>query len=73
VTAPFQLFSGVFGASDNVLGVHRGASVVDVAKVGEIVTAKVTELTIEIPEIVVLPTREVTFGYHTSTFRASNL
>jgi hypothetical protein len=41
-----------------------GAPVVDVAKVVEIVTAKVTELTIEIPEIVVLPTREVTFGYH---------
>ena len=41
-----------------------GAPVVDVAKVVDIVTAKVTELTIEIPEIVVLPTREVTFGYH---------
>jgi type III restriction enzyme len=41
-----------------------GAPVVDVAKVVDIVTAKVTELTIEIPEIVVLPKREVTFGYH---------
>jgi hypothetical protein len=40
------------------------APVVDVAKVVEIVTAMVTELTIEIPEIVVLPTSEVTFGYH---------
>jgi ribulose-phosphate 3-epimerase len=41
-----------------------GAPKVDVAKVVDIFTAKVTELTIEIPEIVVLPTREVTFGYH---------
>jgi type III restriction enzyme len=40
-----------------------GAPVVDVAKVVDIVTAKVTELTIEIPEIIVLPTRQVTFGY----------
>jgi len=29
----------------------------------DVVTAKVTELTIEIPEIVVLPTHEVTFGF----------
>jgi type III restriction enzyme len=40
------------------------APTVDVAKIVEIVTAKVAELTIEIPEIVVLPTREVTFGFH---------
>lgn len=37
---------------------------VDVAAVVKQVTAKVAELTIEIPEIVVLPTREVTFGFH---------
>ena len=34
------------------------------AKVVATVTAKVTELTIEIPEIVVIPTQEVTFGFH---------
>jgi len=37
---------------------------VNVAKVVDIVTAKVAELTIEIPEIVVLPTHDVTFGFH---------
>jgi type III restriction enzyme len=36
----------------------------DIAAVVKKVTAKVVELTIEIPEIVVLPTREVTFGFH---------
>jgi type III restriction enzyme len=36
----------------------------DIAAVVKQVTAKVVELTIEIPEIVVLPTREVTFGFH---------
>jgi type III restriction enzyme len=36
----------------------------DIAAVVRQVTAKVVELTIEIPEIVVLPTREVTFGFH---------
>ena len=36
----------------------------DVAKIVAAVAAKVTELTIEIPEIVVIPTREVTFGFH---------
>jgi type III restriction enzyme len=40
-----------------------GEARVDVAKVVDVVTAKVTELTIEIPEIVVLPTHEVTFGF----------
>ena len=50
-----------------------GAPVVDVAKVVEIVTAKVTELTIEIPEIVVLPTREVTFGYHDFDLQGSGI
>ncbi len=35
----------------------------DCDKIVEVVTAKIVELTIEIPEIVVIPTREVTFGY----------
>jgi type III restriction enzyme len=35
----------------------------DIAAVVKQVTARVVELTIEIPEIVVLPTREVTFGF----------
>lgn len=35
----------------------------DYEKIVEIVTSKIVELTIEIPEIVVIPTREVTFGY----------
>lgn len=35
----------------------------DYAKIVEVVTSKIVELTIEIPEIVVIPTREVTFGY----------
>lgn len=35
----------------------------DYEKIVEIVTEKLVELTIEIPEIVVIPTREVTFGY----------
>ena len=42
---------------------NLGRRRVDVARVVDIVTAKVTELTIEIPEIVVLPTRDVTFGF----------
>jgi type III restriction enzyme len=41
-----------------------GQKNVNVAKVVATVTAKVTELTIEIPEIVVIPTQEVTFGFH---------
>ena len=41
-----------------------GEQPVDVAKIVAAVAAKVTELTIEIPEIVVIPTREVTFGFH---------
>lgn len=41
-----------------------GTKPVDVARVVRQVTAKVTELTIAIPEIVVLPTREVTFGFN---------
>lgn len=36
---------------------------VDVAKIVEAVTTKVIEQTIEIPEIVILPTRDVTFGF----------
>jgi type III restriction enzyme len=36
---------------------------VNVAKVVDVVAAKVVELTIEIPEIVVLPTHDVTFGF----------
>ena len=36
----------------------------DVARIVEAVTAKVIELNIEIPEIVILPTREVTFGFN---------
>ncbi len=36
----------------------------DVEKIVEIVTSKIIELTIEIPEIVVIPTREVTFGFN---------
>ncbi len=36
----------------------------DVEKIVDIVTAKIIELTIEIPEIVVIPTREVTFGFN---------
>ena len=36
---------------------------VDVARVVRTVAEKVTELTIEIPEIVVIPTHEVTFGF----------
>lgn len=36
----------------------------DVEKIVDIVTAKLIELTIEIPEIVVIPTREVTFGFN---------
>ncbi len=35
----------------------------DIEKIVEVVTTKIVELTIEIPEIVVIPTREVTFGY----------
>ena len=35
----------------------------DIKKIVKIVTDKIVELTIEIPEIVVIPTREVTFGY----------
>lgn len=35
----------------------------DYDKIVEVVTSKIVELTIEIPEIVVIPTREVTFGY----------
>lgn len=35
----------------------------DCDKIVEVVTTKIVELTIEIPEIVVIPTREVTFGY----------
>ncbi len=35
----------------------------DIKKIVEVVTEKLVELTIEIPEIVVIPTREVTFGY----------
>lgn len=35
----------------------------DIEKIVKIVTDKIVELTIEIPEIVVIPTREVTFGY----------
>lgn len=35
----------------------------DYDKVVKVVTEKLVELTIEIPEIVVIPTREVTFGY----------
>ena len=35
----------------------------DIEKIVKIVTEKIVELTIEIPEIVVIPTREVTFGY----------
>lgn len=41
-----------------------GETKVNVAQVVAAVAAKVTELTIEIPEIVVIPTREVTFGFH---------
>ena len=41
-----------------------GQKKVDVAKIVATVAAKVTELTIEIPEIVVIPTQEVTFGFH---------
>jgi type III restriction enzyme len=37
---------------------------VDVSKVVEKVTEKIAEFTIEIPEIVVLPKREVTFGFN---------
>lgn len=37
---------------------------VDVARIVEAVTARVIEQTIEIPEIVILPTREVTFGFN---------
>jgi type III restriction enzyme len=40
-----------------------GQKRVDVAKIVATVTAKVAELTVEIPEIVVIPTREVTFGF----------
>jgi type III restriction enzyme len=36
----------------------------DIPKVVELVTQKITELTIDIPNIVLLPTREVTFGFH---------
>ena len=41
-------------------GVIKGP---DIDKIVEVVTTKIVELTIEIPEIVVIPTREVTFGY----------
>src|ERR1019366_4899339 len=40
-----------------------GEPKVNVAQVVAAVAAKITELTIEIPEIVVIPTREVTFGF----------
>jgi type III restriction enzyme len=40
-----------------------GEARVNVARVVDVVAAKVTELTIEIPEIVVLPTHDVTFGF----------
>ncbi len=36
----------------------------DYEKIVEVVTTKIVELTIEIPEIVVIPTREVTFGFN---------
>lgn len=36
----------------------------DYEKIVEVVTSKIVEFTIEIPEIVVIPTREVTFGYN---------
>lgn len=36
----------------------------DYDKIVETVTTKIVELTIEIPEIVVIPTREVTFGFN---------
>lgn len=36
----------------------------DYDKIVETVTTKIVELTVEIPEIVVIPTREVTFGFN---------
>ena len=36
----------------------------NIKKIVEVVTEKIVELTIEIPEIVVIPTREVSFGYN---------
>jgi len=36
----------------------------DIERIVEVVTQKVFELTISIPEIVLIPTREVTFGFH---------
>ncbi len=36
----------------------------DYDKIVEVVTSKIVELTIEIPEIVVIPTRNVTFGFN---------
>lgn len=41
-----------------------GQPKLNVAKVVDVVAAKIVELTIEIPEIVVLPTTDVTFGFH---------
>jgi hypothetical protein len=42
---------------------NLGEARVNVSKVVDVVAAKVAELTIEIPEIVVLPTHDVTFGF----------
>ena len=39
------------------------AEELDYDKIVKVVISKIVELTIEIPEIVVIPTREVTFGY----------
>jgi hypothetical protein len=47
----------------SLAGLDLGEARVNVAKVVDVVAAKVAELTIEIPEIVVLPTHDVTFGF----------
>lgn len=48
-------------AQGELAGIGEAA---DVEKIVDIVTSKIIELTIEIPEIVVIPTREVTFGFN---------
>lgn len=60
----YEIAAAVKEALKPVQGELEGVSEEpDYAKIVEVVTSKIVELTIEIPEIVVIPTREVTFGY----------
>lgn len=60
-----RITADVTAALSEAQGSLEGIAVpLDIAKIVDAVTAKVVELTIEIPEIVILPTREVTFGFN---------